>query len=225
VRGWPVVAAIAAFIALLVLLIVVSRRRERRRREALREWAAANGWEYAQRPAAPWQRRLPRRGARRAVSLALTGPLGGYPVTVADYSYTETHTQFTTGVGGAGSTSTTRTHHFVVVVVRLPWSAPAVAVHPRRGLSRLARAVFGEGRTALGNEAFDRAYRVATREPEAARRLIGPALIAEHLAGRAPAWSLDGADLLTYRRGRLGDPAEIPSLARPLVRVASLLGR
>jgi hypothetical protein len=39
------------------------------------------------------------------------------------------------------------------------------------------------------------------------------------------AWSLEGADLLTYRSGRIDDPAHIPGLAAPLVRVAAFLGR
>jgi hypothetical protein len=227
VNLWPalIAVAVATLVALLVVAIVVSVRRERRRRAALRRWAVRYGWNYVERPTAEWMSRLPGH-SRRAVSLALSGVVDGYPVTVADYSYTETRTSTSYGTSSTSSSSTTTTtHHLVVVVVRLPRPGPTVAVHPRHGLSKLGRAIFGDTATAIGHEPFDRAFRVSTKDPAAGRHLIGPLLAGEHLAGRVPPWSLHGAELLTYRQGRLGDPAGIPGLAAPLVRVATLLGR
>ncbi|BCJ56430.1 hypothetical protein Asp14428_79050 [Actinoplanes sp. NBRC 14428] len=41
--------------------------------------------------------------------------------------------------------------------------------------------------------------------------------------GAVPAWTLQGADLMTFTPGRLKDPASIPGLLGPLYRVADLL--
>jgi hypothetical protein len=225
---WPalIAAGCVLLIVLVVVAIVVSVRQERQRREALRAWAGRHGWTYVERPAATdWSARLPGRN-RRGVSLMLSGVMGGYPVSVADYSYTTTSSSTTHRADGTPSTSTsTTTHHYVVVVVRLPRPGPSVEVQPRHGLSKLGRAIFGEAKTALGYEPFDRAFRIYAKDPAAARRLVGRSLAGQHLAGQVPAWSLYGVDLLTYERGRLGDPARIPGLVAPLVRVATLLGR
>ena len=210
----------AALGVLIVVGIVVSVRKDRRRRAALRHWAAQHRWTYTEKPSVDWARRLP--GTRsRGVTLMLSGVMDGYPVSVADYYY---QTESTSGVGSDSSTTTT-THYLVVVAVRLGRPAPTVGVAPRHGLSRLGRAIFGEGKAAIGYEPFDREFKVTAKDPAAARQLIGPALAGEHLAGRVPAWSLKGADLLTFHQGRLTDPARIPELVGPLVRVASLLGR
>jgi hypothetical protein len=227
VNVWPtvIVLAGAALVVLIVVGIVVSVRRERRRREGLRLWAAQFGWTYLERPSTDWGDRLPGRN-RRGVSLMLSGVVEGYPVSVADYQYTETSTSTTQNASGTSSTSTSsRTYHFIVVVVRLARPGPTVAVQPRGGLSKFGRAVFGDRASALGYEPFDQRFKVVTKDPAAGRHLIGPLLANEHVAGRVPAWSLRGAELLTFERGRLGDPARIPALAAPAVRVAGLLGR
>jgi len=213
----------AVLVALIVVGIVVSVRRDRRRRAALRQWAAAHGWTYTERPSVEWARRLP--GTRsRGLTLMLSGVVDGYPVSVADYYYQTESTSSASSTTGTTSTSTT-THHLVVVAVRLGRAGPTVGVAPRHGLSKLGRAIFGEGRTAIGYEPFDKEFKVTAKDPAAARQLIGPALAAEHLAGRVPAWSLKGTDLLTFHQGRLTDPARIPELVGPLVRVAMLFGR
>jgi hypothetical protein len=224
---WPVLIAVAValVIVLIVVAAVVSARRERQRREALRRWAAQHGWTYVERPKTDWVPRLPGHG-RRGVSLMLSGVVEGYPVSVAEYSYTQTSTSTTRNADGTSSSSTSSTtHHFVVVVVRLVRPGPSIEVVPRHGLSKLGRAIFGDRATALGYEPFDRAFRIAAKDPAAARQLVGPVLAAEHIAGRVPPWSLHGAELLTCKSGRLDDPARIPSLAAPLIRVATFLGR
>jgi hypothetical protein len=224
---WPVLigAGVAVLVGLIVVGIVVGVRNERRRREALRLWAAQHGWAYVERPKVDWWSRLPGRN-RIGVSIMLSGGLDGYPVSVADYSYTETSTSTSHRADGTSTTSSSSTtYEFVVVVVRLPRPGPTVDVQPRHALSKLGRAIFGEAKTAIGHPEFDRAFRIGAKDPAAARRIVGPMLTAEHLAGRVPGWSLHGAELLTYQRGKLGDPATIPGLAAPLIRVATLLGR
>ncbi|HEU4422203.1 MAG TPA: hypothetical protein VFR67_06635 [Pilimelia sp.] len=225
--GWPVliVIAVVLLVGLIVVGAVVAVRRERRRREALRQWASRYGWTYVERPTTDWWSRLPGRN-RWGVSLMLSGVMGGYPVSVADYSYTDTSTSTSHRADGTSSTSSSSTtYHFVVVVVRLGRPGPTIEVWPRHGLSKLGRAIFGDAAAAIGYEPFDRAFRITAKDPAAARHLVGRSLVSEHLAGRVPAWSLRGTELLTYQRGRLGDPAAIPGMAAPLVRVATLLGR
>lgn len=217
----PVLIALgcAAFVALIVVLIVFSVRRERQRQARIRQWAASRGWTVTAKPGAmEWTSRLPGRN-RRGVSLLLSGTLYGRPVTIAEYSYT------TESMADSSGNRSTTTHYLLVTLVRLPGSYPPIAVQPRGALSKLGRAIFGEGAAATGHEEFDRQFRVETKDPAASRALVGPALVTEHLAGRIPAWSLAGQDLLTWQQGRIKDPSELETLAVPVVRVADLLGR
>lgn len=205
-------------IALLVVLVVASVRRERRRQERIRHWAAHSGWSVVAYPSLDWAGRLPGRNGR-GISLLVSGRAYGRTVAVAEYSYTESTP---TGQDGA---QTVTTHRFVVTAVRLDAWYPPIEVRPRGTLSRLGRAIAGDGATATGHDAFDRGFRIRAHDPALVRALVGPALIADHLAGHAPAWSLAGHDLLSWRPGRIDDPRWIPGLTAPLLRVAGLLGR
>jgi hypothetical protein len=205
-------------VVLLVVLVVVSVRRERERRDRIRRWAMRYGWNVAARPAVDWATRLPGR-ERRGVSLLVSGMVHGWPVGVADYSYT------TESMADSRGSRSTTTHYLIVTAIRLAAPYPPLAVQPRGGLSRLGRAMFGDNAAATGHDTFDRQFRVQTKDPALARTLLGPALITEHLAGRVPEWSLAGHDLLTWQSGHLNDPRQIPTLAASLVRVADLLGR
>jgi hypothetical protein len=84
-------------------------------------------------------------------------------------------------------------------------------------MSKLGRALFGTG-SATGNAEFDKRFTVAG-DPLA----LPPALVAAHLAGAVPGWSLYGTDLMTWRQGRIADPAQIFQLAAPLFPVADHL--
>jgi hypothetical protein len=217
----PVLIALgcAAFVALIVVLIVFSVRRERQRQARIRQWAASRGWTVTTKPRGiEWTSLLPGRN-RRGVSLLLSGIQYGRPVAIAEYSYT-----VTTSTGSSGG-STTVTYNFIVTVVRLPTWYPPVAVQPRGAMSKLGRAIFGDNAAATGHEEFDRQFRVQTKDPAASRALVGPALIGEHLAGRLPAWSLAGSDLLTWQQGPIKDPSQLETVAVPVLRIADLLGR
>jgi hypothetical protein len=211
----------AVLVALLVVGIVYSIRQERRRMEAIRAWAYAHRWRIVERPQAAWVSRMPGRN-RRGVSLALVGVEQGHQVSVAEYKYTTTSSS--TNASGH-STSSSTTHHYIVTVVHLDVPAAAIAVQQRGGLSKLGRSIFGDRPTALGDERFDSQWRVSAKDPATVRGFIGPMLAEEHIAGRVPSWSIEGNELITYQNGRLTDPAVIPALVAPLVRVASLLGR
>ncbi|MEH0970962.1 hypothetical protein V6U77_07450 [Micromonospora sp. CPCC 205546] len=212
-------AAVAVLlVAGLVALLVTVHRRERERREYWRWWAARHGWAFVERPQLTWTDRVPGR-SRRGVRFALTGTLHGRPVCVAEYAYTET--QSSTGADG-NQTTTSRTHTYVVCSVWLRRSFPALAVGPRHVFSKLGRALFGSDTYATGHEEFDRQWRVGAAAP-GQQALVGPTLIAAHLAGAVPAWSVRGPELITYRPGRLEEHAPVPSLVTPLITVADLL--
>lgn len=213
------IACFGAVIVLIIIMAVVSARRERRRREELGDWAKRHGWQVVIRPQVDWGRRMPGKN-RRGVSLALFGTLDGRPVSIGDYSYTTSSTS--TDANGASQTTTT-THHHVAVVVRLRMPRPTVAVHRRGGGSKLWRSMFGDKATAVGYEAFDRAYRVNAADPSLVRAVIGGPLLAEHVSGRLPDWSVEGNELLTFVPGRISVPDSIPAQFGPLLRVAALL--
>lgn len=197
-----IVVSVGAVVALLVLLVVrqigVQSRREKGRQEALEQWARAHGWQIVRRPEFEWVRRVPGRN-QRGVSLAVSGTLQGRPATIAEYSYR----------------SNEETHRYVLLLVRLDHDHPAMAVYRRSSLSKLGRTLFGDTPTAVGNEPFDREYRVTG--------VVTAALVNEHVAADLPPWSLEGRELLTYRVGRIDDPATIPAELEPLLRVADLI--
>jgi hypothetical protein len=208
-------AVIAAALGLVVVSVVVNGHRERRRRDHLRLWAKHHGWYLREQPSVDWGERLPGRN-RRGVSLSVHGTVNGRTVAVAEYSYT------TSSTDGQGN-STSETHRFVVTAVRLPTMYPTLWVERRTGLSKLGRAVFGDAATAIGDERFDRMYRIRTVVPVQVHSVLSPALVNEHIEGRLPVWSIQGTELLSYQKGRIESPEQIPALAAPLVRVAELL--
>jgi hypothetical protein len=214
-----VVICFALAVVTVVILAILAHRRERERQETLRQWAARYGWQMAQRPAVDWGRRMPG-GNRHGVTLALSGVLGGRSVTIAEYYYTRTSRS--TDFHDRSSSSTT-TYRFTLALVRLSRPGPTVAVYQRGPLSRFWRSLFGDRATAIGYEPFDSAYRVTADDPRLVRSVLGPDLVAEHVSGRLPDWSLAGVELLTFREGLIGDPAGIPAEFGPLLRVADLI--
>jgi hypothetical protein len=213
------VVCIGGFLAFAILIGVLSHQREKKRREALQHWAVRNRWQYQPRPAVQWWRRLPGHN-RRGVALALSGTVGGRPVSIAEYTYTTSSS--TPGADGAASTTTT-THRYVVFVVRLRRGWPGVAVHRRGAMSRVGRTLFGDKATALGYEPFDSAYRISADRAEVVREIFGRDLVAEHVAGRLPEWSVQGDELMAYETGQIDQPETIPARFAALVRVADLI--
>ncbi|MEE6261793.1 hypothetical protein [Plantactinospora sonchi] len=208
---------------LLAAVAVVRVLSDRRRRDRLHQWAAQHRWTVTPHPAVDWGARLPG-GNRAGVSVALSTTMNGYVVSVAEYAYTAT--QITTGSDGVGGTTTStssHTHHFVVTVVRLPHSCPSVAVERRGTISKLAGNLFGSSGVPTGHPEFDHHFRITAADAGAVRGLVTPALVQAHLAGAVPTWSLYGAELLSYRPGRITDPEHLPGIAAPLVHVARLL--
>ncbi len=214
-------AFVVFVVVLMAILIPLSIRAERRRVAGLAQWAAANGWTMTKNGRADWTGRMPGRN-KRGLTVNLTGQLDGRRVTVADYHYT---TRSTSRMSTSSSSSSTTTHYYIAIVVHLDRAHPPVAVVPRGVFSQLGRSLFGDKPTATGNPDFDSRFRIASPDPAYARWLVGPPLIAAHLACALPHWNLAGHDLLTFRTGRLPDPKSIPALATPLLQVANLLPR
>lgn len=104
-----------------------------------------------------------------------------------------------------------------MLIVTLRTALPSLTVRPRAGLSRLARARFGGG--TQSTKLFDQRFRVQG-DAAAAQRVIPPALLADHIAGVVPPWSVRDTELMTYHRGRLRHPETIPELVGPLLTVA-----
>ncbi|WP_329110432.1 hypothetical protein OG792_15885 [Micromonospora sp. NBC_01699] len=216
--------AVVALLALLVVLVGLARQRGRRRRDTLRRWAARNNWVYVPPPAVDWAARLPG-GNRTGVTVAVSGVVAGQRVSVAEYHHTETHTGTgSDGMGGTTSTTSSHSHPYVVVVVHLEHPYPSVEVSPRGPAAKVGRALLGGGSVVTGDPDFDRAFRV-DGDPMAVRWVLTPALVAAHVAGSVPPWSLHGSELITHLPGRLDPVDRIPALAEPLTRVAAMLPR
>ncbi|WP_225729610.1 MULTISPECIES: hypothetical protein [unclassified Nocardia] len=211
--------SVATAIVLVVVAILAAAlaRAGSTRRQALERWAAETGWRYAPRSDAEWVARLPRKSVRGLRS-TLTGVLDGFPVTVADYSYTTS-----ANPADPEDDSTRLTHQCVVVAITLDRPHPPITVTVRDQHTELAHT--GHPPVETGNPLFDNSFQITSADPEHARQLVGQPLVQAHLAGIVPHWSITGDTLLTYFPGSLGDPAAIPTLAAPLLTVAKLLER
>jgi hypothetical protein len=214
------------FCVLVVLLVTLAslgaRRRNRRRADRLRGWARENGWTVTPHPAVNWGTRLPG-GNRDGIAVAVSGRVGGRPVSVAEYLVTDAQvTSAPDGMGGTTTSTAPVDNFYVATVAVLAQPLPAITVEPRGAMSRLAHAVVGPGESATGNPAFDRAFRIRTSDPAAVPRWCTPQIIDAHLRGQIPPWSVYGAELLTYQPGRL-DPAAVPGQIAPVAYLADLL--
>jgi hypothetical protein len=196
-----------------LIFAIVDVQRKRKRHDRIAQWAAEHCWSITKKPAVSWAGQLPGRNGR--VRLLVCASIGGLTVGVAEYTYT-------TSSGSSGPSSNT-TKNLLVTTIRLPHRYSAIAVVRRGVLSQLGRAMLGDTAFATGDAEFDDRFRIDTRHPDLARALVGPALIAEHLAEHIPTWSLADHDLLTWQDGKIGDPEQIPALVEPLMRVAQLL--
>jgi hypothetical protein len=192
---------------------------ERRRRDRIRQWAAQLGWTEQDPRTAPWTSRLPGTDPH-GVSLMFSGEVDGRRFTVAEYTHIPSQP-----VRRPSTSRTGPPRHLVVVAIPVEASHPPVSVRPRGVLSRLRRIVGHGSAVATGNTGFDRQFQVTTEDPAAARRLLGPTLVTEHLAGRVPPWSVAGTELLGHWLGRIENPNQVRGLVASLARLAQLLGR
>ena len=213
-----------------VWLYVRSSQNEKKRVKSVEHWAIRNGWDLSRDTSLPFQDDLPGlRFRNRWVPLLLSSTVNGRPVAVADYTYMKTDTS------GSETSSEVR-DTTMVTAVRLPRSYPHVSVRLRRGgafseaidkvfepvgkvfkalnpMTYVEEKVYGPDpvRLQLGHPQFDEKFEVHSSDPEFARRLIGPMLVAEHVADRVPTWTVVGEDLFTWRGDGITDPEKIPT--------------
>jgi hypothetical protein len=214
VFGMVTLGCIGIFITATVVMIVIGHQREKARQRALEAWAATNRWQLVRHPQVDWGQRMPGR-AKRGVTLALYGNVRGRPVCIAEYRYTTSSYN--------GTSTQTNTHHFTLCVVRLRRPFPPMGVARRGGMSRFGRSLFGDGRTALRNEAFDRQFKVSAADPRLIPEVLGPRLVGEHIAGLLPNWTVSGNELISYRTGLIGQPESILVQFAGVLRIADLL--
>ncbi|WP_225729611.1 MULTISPECIES: hypothetical protein [unclassified Nocardia] len=213
--------AVVAVLILGLVAIPLRSHAEYKRLEALRQWATARGWSFAESGGAEWITRMPGT-RRRGIGAIMSGQVNGRWMTIAEYWYLTEQT----GTDSRGR-SRTRTHttYYVATVVHLDQSHPHIEVRTRGALSLLGRAVFGEKPTATGNPVFDKDFRILAADPQYSGWLVSKPLIDAHVARAVPEWSVVGNQLLAYYPGRLRDPDVAYGRGIGLLRVAELLGR
>ena len=212
---------------------------------AAQQWAAQNGWAVQHDVSLPFEIGGPEDGQGQAAFLLHT-TVNGTPVAVADYWYRRWHNSWDSDLNNRRQ-MVRRT----VTTMRLQQSYPRMSVKRRTGgggwgafnavfgaigaasdpvnaaLGSFQRKVLGP-RTeelTLGYPPFDKEFEIQATDPDLARRLIGRPLVDEHVAGRAPTWTVQGQDLYTLQGSSPIVPEEIPAQLSSLLLVANLLGR
>lgn len=95
-----------------------------------------------------------------------------------------------------------RWHRHAVVALHLGVRTPDLSVRPT-GLFDGIADWFGSKDIAVGNPAFDQAYRVTSPSPEFALDVLHPGVVAEILQWRPVAWRFEGDSMLTVAPGGL----------------------
>jgi hypothetical protein len=220
-------------------------RTDRQNEAMLEQWAVQNRWGISRNASLPFEVGGPDDGQGSATILLHT-TVNGRPVAVADYWYRRWHNSWDSEAA-AHRQMIRRT----VTTVRLPRSYPRMSVKVRTGgggwgafnavmcaigrasdpvgsaLGDLQQRILGPKTTgvSVGYAPFDDEFEIQAGDPDLARRLIGRALVDEHVAGRVPTWTVQGSDLYTLQGSSPIVPEEIPGTLSSLLRVADLLGR
>jgi hypothetical protein len=201
---------IAIFLVAGVVLILLVWQYDQARKSGLRKWALANDWRYVRRPAIDWSGRV-RDGFTGPVAFALYGVVAGRPVAIAECFLSKQNS------------AKQEPEPFVLLMAGLREPVPAVAVHRRLDWERTERRLALDRPTFVGDDVFDQEYRVVAPDSAAARAVVGPALIAAHVAGKLPDWSVRGTEVLTYRAGDVGMFTSIPNQFTSVMLIADLI--
>jgi len=206
---------LGGILAFAAVVVVLGRLRAGEAMATLESWARTSGWTIERQPDTGWTRRVSGRDDDR-VTFAVRGVVDGRAVAVAEYHYSKAYN------GALGRRG--QTYDRVLLVAQLRRPARTVAVSRRKSWQRSQHFMERDRPTSVGVEAFDLEYRVEAPDVRAVRMVIGEHLIAEHIAGRLPDWSVEGTEVLTYRDGRLGgDLSGIPTQFSAILRVAELI--
>ncbi len=164
-----------------------------KRRERLQAWATANGWTFATSdPSLVDFSRMQPFGAGHAkkATEVLAGRYDGQSALSFTYHWTT----------GTGRDSTTHTAHVVGIV--LPAYLPTLEVTPEGLGAKLAKLVGAED-LQFESDDFNRAFRVASSDPQVAHAIVHPRLMERMLRSDAvdTAWRIEGTWILTWTSG------------------------
>jgi hypothetical protein len=199
----PIIILAVIGFATIIYLSYRAGKQDQARIAALRAWTAQRDYSFMDEEPDLGRiyARLPSEsgGERLRFEHVVRGRLAGLPFTAFDYSYETTSTSSSSS--GSGTTSSTTTHRIQVVAIDGPAGWPAVRVSPQHLGSRLA-VLFGRQDVQIGQDEFDRAFRVRADDEDAARRLIAP-MASALLARTDQEFWVDGSTVLALRRGTL----------------------
>ncbi|WP_051639785.1 DUF3137 domain-containing protein [Cellulomonas sp. URHE0023] len=164
-----------------------------KRRERLQTWARVNGWTYtsSDRSLVGFSRLQPfGLGHSKRATEVLTGTYDRHPALSFTYSWTT----------GSGKSSANHTAH--IVGVSLPAYLPTVELTPDGLGAKLAKLV-GAQDIQFESEDFNRAFRVASSDPQVAHAIVHPRLMERMLRPDAAGttWRIEGTWILTWAMG------------------------
>jgi hypothetical protein len=215
-NAWLCVVLFVIFGLAALIVNRIQARAQRRRYGRLRRWAGANGWTVVESPQVNWPDRLP--GAELGsgkVTLLLSGTVEGRSVAVGEYEHTYPEP------GASGDRYTTDS--YIVAGVWLDRQYAPFSLYETNLGEKVLRSIVGRSGVPLGYAPFDRKYRIVAADPVDIPRYLTPPLVADHVSGVAPLWSLQDSELIVYRPGTIDDPSRIPKAATEAIRMAQLL--
>ncbi len=190
---------LVGIVALGAVVGLVGRARHRSRASELQAWAASHGWGYVERDAALGERFLGEpfgRGYARTGVHVLTGEHRGHRVLAFEYRFREPS-------GTLGQSRRTIGYRYPAVAVPTPAPRPVLQVGREHPGTRILSAI-GLDDWQLGDEAFDRAFRVRMADAAFARDVLHPLMVQWLLAdGRSLPFRFERADLVCWQRGGL----------------------
>jgi hypothetical protein len=104
-----------------------------------------------------------------------------------------------------------------VVAVRLPGELPPIAVGPER-LIRPVSGILGLPNVEIESEAFNRSFKVLSRDRRLAVALLTPRTVEQMLTSEPFAWRIDG-DLLVSWDESLVEPESLPGRIRQVTAI------
>ncbi|GAB3476880.1 hypothetical protein [Nocardiopsis coralliicola] len=209
---------VIATVAIAVIAMAASSAALDKRIKELTAWADEHGWRFEERrpdlvgyfSGTPFDK-----GSNPTAGLALTGTHRGHRVLAYEHTYTT--------VQSTGQTTTRKTHRFHITALATPVSTPTLQIKEEHFGHTLLNLV-GLHDLRLGDDDFDRAFRIETTDDDFTRAVLDADLrawlLATPAAGHLPL-RFTGDHLITWEATRL-HPDRVRTVAD---RLADLLER
>lgn len=178
-------------------IIYVSYHQNKKRREAMQAFAHTYGWDWTQEDgsfARRWEGQPFGRGSSRKARNIVAGQHRDVNMVVFDYSYV-------TRTSGANNSSSSSTHKFTVWVIRMRAALPHLELGPEGVFGGRVAAAFGMADLQVGDEAFDRAYKVRSDDEEFGRAVLHEGMRAFLLGYPSTQLRFDGNSLVCWEKG------------------------